>query len=89
MPWYTPSRHALINGMQLRLVVTAEIVQRVLALNGLDRLIPVHPSRAAAAAAIGDRQTTSCSGGTDLVLAVGPPVLAAYMPKPSAHVKRM
>jgi len=44
-------RHALINGTQLRLVVTAQIVQRVLALNGLDRLIPVSPFRAAAAAA--------------------------------------
>jgi anti-anti-sigma factor len=44
-------RHALINGAQLRLVVTAQIVQRVLALNGLDRLIPVYPFRAAAAAA--------------------------------------
>jgi anti-anti-sigma factor len=44
-------RHALINGAQLRLVVTAQIVQRVLALNGLDRLIPVYPFRAAAAVA--------------------------------------
>jgi anti-anti-sigma factor len=44
-------RHALINGTQLRLVVIAEIVQRVLTLNGLDRLIPVYPFRAAAAAA--------------------------------------
>jgi anti-anti-sigma factor len=44
-------RHALINGTQLRLVVTAQIVQRVLILNGLDRLVPVYPFRAAAAAA--------------------------------------
>jgi anti-anti-sigma factor len=44
-------RRALINGTQLRLVVTAQIVQRVLSLNGLDGLIPVYPSRAAATAA--------------------------------------
>ena len=44
-------RHALIYGTQLRLVVTAQIVQRVLTLNGLDRLIPVYPFRAAATAA--------------------------------------
>jgi anti-anti-sigma factor len=44
-------RHALINGTQLRLVVTAPIVQRVLTLNGLDRLVPVYPFQAAAAAA--------------------------------------
>ena len=44
-------RHALINGTQLRLVVTAQIVQRVLTLTGLDRLIPVYPFRAVAAAA--------------------------------------
>jgi anti-anti-sigma factor len=44
-------RHALINGTQLRLVVTAQIVQRVLTLNGLDRLVPVYPFQAAAAAA--------------------------------------
>jgi anti-anti-sigma factor len=37
-------RHALITGTQLRLVVTAQIVQRVLTLNGLDRLIPSTPS---------------------------------------------
>jgi anti-sigma B factor antagonist len=41
-------RHALINGTQMRLVVTAQIVQRVIALNGLDRLVPVYPFRAAA-----------------------------------------
>jgi anti-anti-sigma factor len=44
-------RHALINGTQMRLVVTAQIVQRVLTLNGLDRLVPVYPFQAAAAAA--------------------------------------
>jgi len=41
---------ALIAGTQLRLVVTAQAVQRVLTLNGLDRLIPVYPSLEAATA---------------------------------------
>jgi hypothetical protein len=32
-----------VNGIQLRLVVTAQIVRRVLIINGLDRLIPIYP----------------------------------------------
>ena len=44
-------QRALASGTQLRLVVTAPAVRRVLTLNGLDRLIPVHFSLAAAAAA--------------------------------------
>jgi len=44
-------RRALVTGTQLRLVVTARGVQRVLTLNGLDRLIPVYPSLVAATTA--------------------------------------
>ena len=44
-------QRALASGTQLRLVVTAQIVKRVLSINGLDRLIPIHPSLEAAAAA--------------------------------------
>ena len=44
-------QRALISGTQLRLVVTAPIVQRVLSVNGLDRLIPIYPSLEAAIAA--------------------------------------
>jgi anti-anti-sigma factor len=36
-------QRAVTNGTQLRLVVTACIVRRVLSLNGLDRLIPIYP----------------------------------------------
>jgi anti-sigma B factor antagonist len=43
-------RRALPSGTQLRLVVTAQIVRRVLGVNGLDRLIPVYPSVEAATA---------------------------------------
>jgi len=44
-------QRALVTCTQLRLVVTAQAVQRVLALNGLDRLIPVYPSPQAATTA--------------------------------------
>ena len=44
-------QRARASGTQLRLVVTAQIVRRVLGLNGLDRLIPVYPSLEAATAA--------------------------------------
>jgi anti-sigma B factor antagonist len=44
-------QRALASGTQLRLVVTAPIVRRVLAINGLDRLVPVYPCLEAATAA--------------------------------------
>ena len=44
-------QRALASGTQLRLVVTAPIVRRVLEVSGLDRLIPVYPSLEAATAA--------------------------------------
>ena len=44
-------QRATASGAQLRLAVTAGAVRRVLCLNGLDRLIPVHPSLSAAIAA--------------------------------------
>lgn len=44
-------RRAIGNGTQLRLVAPAPIVRRVLAVNGLDQLVSVYPSREAAIAA--------------------------------------
>jgi len=44
-------RRAVANGTQLRLVVPAEIVRRVLGGSGIDRLVSVYPSREAAIAA--------------------------------------
>ncbi len=44
-------RRAVANGTQLRLVVPAEVVRRVVSANGLDRLVSVYPSREAALAA--------------------------------------
>jgi anti-anti-sigma factor len=44
-------QRAAASGTQLRLVVAAAIVRRVLTVNGLDRLIPMYPSLEAATAA--------------------------------------
>ena len=44
-------QRAVISGTELRLVVTAQIVRRVLAINGLDRLVSIYPSLEAATAA--------------------------------------
>jgi anti-sigma B factor antagonist len=42
---------AVISGTELRLVVTAPIVSRMLSLSGVDRLVPIHPSLEAATTA--------------------------------------
>jgi anti-anti-sigma factor len=44
-------QRALVNGAQVRLVVIAHIIRRVLEAGGLDRLIPIYPTTEAAAAA--------------------------------------
>jgi anti-anti-sigma factor len=44
-------QRAVASGTELRLVVTAPIVRRVLSLNGLDRLVSIYPSLEAAMAA--------------------------------------
>jgi anti-anti-sigma factor len=49
-------RRAVANGTQLRLVVTAHAVRRLLALNGLDRLAAVYPDLDSAFAAGADRR---------------------------------
>ena len=49
-------QRAVISGTHLRLVLTNPIVQRVLSVNGLDRLIPIYPSLDAAVAAGTERQ---------------------------------
>ena len=41
-------QRAAISGTQVRLVVTAPVVRRVLSIEGLDRLVPIYPSLAAA-----------------------------------------
>jgi len=44
-------QRAVISGTELRLVGTAEQVSRMLSLSGLDHLVPIYPSLAAATAA--------------------------------------
>jgi anti-anti-sigma factor len=44
-------KRAVVSGTELRLVVTAQIVRRMLSINGLDRLVAVYPSLDAATAA--------------------------------------
>jgi anti-anti-sigma factor len=44
-------QRAAVSGTQLRLVVTAPLVRRMLSLNGLDRLVSIYPSLEAAIAA--------------------------------------
>ena len=44
-------QRAVIGGTELRLVVAAQIVRRVLAINGLDRLVSIYPTLEAATAA--------------------------------------
>ena len=46
---------AVANGTQLRLVVIAGVVRRVLSMNGLDRLAPVYPTLDGAVAARAER----------------------------------
>jgi len=43
-------QRAVISGTELRLVVTAQIVRRVLGINGLDRMVSIYPTREAATA---------------------------------------
>jgi anti-anti-sigma factor len=54
-------RRAVVSGTQLRLVVTAPIVRRVLGIEGLDRLVSIYPSVAAAVAA-GVPETSAGAG---------------------------
>jgi anti-anti-sigma factor len=44
-------QRAAVNGTQFRLVVAAPVIRRVLGIEGLDRLVPIFPSREAEAAA--------------------------------------
>jgi anti-sigma B factor antagonist len=48
-------RRAVANGTELRLVVTADVVRRVLTLNGLDRIVAIYPDLDGALAAGAER----------------------------------
>jgi anti-anti-sigma factor len=55
-------QRATASGTQLRLVVTATVVRRVLSINGLDRLVPIYPSLEAASAAAAPAGAPSGAG---------------------------
>ena len=56
-------RRVVASNTQLRLVVPAEVVRRVLSLTGLDRLVSVYPSREAAMAAGLPAERTAAAAG--------------------------
>ena len=55
---------AVANGAELRLVVTADVVRRLLALNGLDRLVAIYPDLDGALAAGVERRQVHGEPGT-------------------------
>jgi anti-anti-sigma factor len=57
---------AMANGTELRLVVTADVVRRVLALNGLDRLVAIYPDLDGALAAGAERRQVHGEPGTQI-----------------------
>ena len=59
-------RRAVISGTQLRLVVTAQQVSRVLRLSGLDQLVPIYPSLEAATAASPSAEVLAVVAGPGL-----------------------
>jgi hypothetical protein len=61
-------QRAVISGTELRLVVTAPIVSRVLSLSGVDRLVSIHPSLEAATAASPPAAVCALAGYPDLGL---------------------
>ena len=59
-------QRAVISGTELRLVVTAEHVLRVLSLSGLDHLVPIYPSLEAATAASTSAEVLAVVAGPGL-----------------------
>ncbi len=57
-------QRAIANGTELRLVVTAEAVHRVLRLNGVDRLVSIYPDMQGAVAAGAERRDPRNAGAT-------------------------
>jgi anti-sigma B factor antagonist len=53
-------QRAAISGTQVRLVVTVPVVRRVLSIEGLDRLVSIYPSLAAATVAGREREPGLC-----------------------------
>jgi anti-sigma B factor antagonist len=74
-------QRAVISGTHLRLVLTNPIVQRVLSVNGLDRLIPIYPSLDAAVAAGTERQEVPDKPGNAAITPAMPRAAHQAAPK--------
>ena len=66
-------RRAAVSGTQLRLVVPAQMVRRVLSVNGLDRLVPIYPWLEAAIAAAGTASHETQAGPSIRVISPAGP----------------
>jgi anti-anti-sigma factor len=84
-------QRAVVSGTELRLVVTAQIVRRVLGLSGIDRLVPIYPSLEASMAARAPAADTPLGGKAPphhVVRAMGQQQAAGPSNGPAAAVTR-
>jgi anti-anti-sigma factor len=74
-------QRAAVSGTQLRLVVTAPVVHRVLGIEGLDRLISIYPTLEAATAARTPRTVHTTSADRLAPTSTRPPIKAVGAPR--------
>jgi anti-anti-sigma factor len=77
-------QRAAVSGTQLRLVVTAPVVRRVLSIEGLDRLVSIYPTMEAAAAAGTPRTGRMASADGPALAGIRPPTGPAAAPRAAA-----
>jgi anti-anti-sigma factor len=77
-------QRAAVSGTQLRLVVTAPVVRRVLGIEGLDRLVSIYPTVEAATAAGTPRTERWASVGGLAPDSTRPPIRPAGAPRAAA-----
>jgi len=65
-------QRAIASGTGLRIVVTADVVRRVLSLSGLDRLVSIYPTLDAALAAGAQRRQVPAGPATPAISPAGP-----------------
>jgi anti-anti-sigma factor len=74
-------QRAVISGTQLRLVVTAPVIRRVLGIEGLDRLVAIYPTVEAATAAGPPQTERWVSAGGPIPAGTRPPIGPAGAPR--------
>ncbi len=77
-------QRAAVSGTQLRLVVTAPVVRRVLGIEGLDRLVSIYPTVEAATAAGTPRTEPMASTDTPVPASTRSPAMPAGAPGATA-----